>query len=350
MSIEQPITMERKTSERTAGDTSHSCPASCSPSRLHLDLFSGIGGFALAAQETGWQTIAFSEIDEYATKVLKRHWPNVPNLGDIRNVRNVRCDIITGGFPCQPYSLAGKRAGSADDRALWPEMCRVIAESKPRWVLGENVPGIINMELDRVLSDLESLGYAAWPVVLPACAVDARHRRDRVWIMAHSNSGGSRTLRQERGEAGQSISSGGSGERQDVANAASRESGKPTERKGRTCAGGRSANLGGDANSRLETAPDTESGGRHERHPHTGRSGKGKTAPQEWPRPADYCRWPAEPELGRGADGIPNRSHRLKGLGNAIVPQIATVIMREMVRMENAPGEPSGVKPQQPTD
>lgn len=291
---------ERHTPTQERGGDS--CPASCSPSRIHLDLFSGIGGFALAAQWTGWQTTAFAEIDPYATKILKRHWPTVPNLGDIRNVRNIRCDLITGGFPCQPYSLAGKRAGASDDRALWPEMCRVIEESRPRWVLGENVPGIINMELDRVLSDLESLGYSCWPLVLPACAVDARHRRDRVWIVANAKSG---------------------------------QSGQPSEWQGRESAGGRSANLGGSADSRLETPADAASGGRNERHPNSRRNGEGTSAPKEWSGLTDHHRWPAESGFCRVADGIPNRSHRLKGLGNAIVPQLAATILATMVRMEN---------------
>lgn len=154
--------------------------------RPHLDLFSGIGGFAHAASCTGWKTIGFSEIDTYSSAVLRKHWPDVPNYGDIRNVKGIKADLVTGGFPCQPYSLAGKRRGSADDRALWPEMLRVIQESRPSWVLAENVYGIINMELDCVLSDLEAIGYATGTLVVPACAVDARHRRDRVWIVAHS--------------------------------------------------------------------------------------------------------------------------------------------------------------------
>ena len=158
--------------------------------RRHLDLFSGIGGFALAARWTGWDTIGFSEIDPYASRVLERHWPGVPNHGDIRNVRGIRADLITGGFPCQPYSVAGKQRGAEDDRALWPEMFRVIQQARPAWVLGENVAGIIDMELDRVLSDLEGEGYATQALVVPACAVDAKHRRDRVWIIANDDRAG----------------------------------------------------------------------------------------------------------------------------------------------------------------
>lgn len=152
----------------------------------HLDLFSGIGGFTLAAERAGFETIGFSEIEPYACKILKQHWPNITNYGDVRTIPTVRCDLITGGFPCQPHSFAGKRRGSKDDRHLWPAMRDVIGRCNPAWVCGENVPGIIGMELDQVLSDLEGLGYRVQPLVIPACAVDAPHRRDRVWIIANS--------------------------------------------------------------------------------------------------------------------------------------------------------------------
>ena len=152
----------------------------------HLDLFSGIGGFALAAEAAGWNTVGFAEVDDYASRVLKRHWPDVPNYGDVRTVPAVPVDLVTGGFPCQPFSLAGKRAGAADDRYLWPEMLDVVRRCRPAWVLGENVPGIVNMALEQVCVDLEAEGYAVWPLVIPACAVNANHRRDRVWIVAYS--------------------------------------------------------------------------------------------------------------------------------------------------------------------
>lgn len=125
-----------------------------------MDLFSGVGGFTIAAERAGWKTIGFSEIDPYASAVLKKHWPGIPNLGDIRGIHGVRADLVTGGFPCQPFSTAGQRRGASDDRALWPEMRRVIEEARPSWVCAENVPGIISMELDRVLFDLECLGYS----------------------------------------------------------------------------------------------------------------------------------------------------------------------------------------------
>jgi DNA (cytosine-5)-methyltransferase 1 len=163
----------------------------------HLDLFSGIGGFALAARMVaGIETVAFCECEPYAQAVLRRHWPHVPICNDIHELEGTEygtIDIVTGGFPCQPYSVAGPRKGNDDDRALWPQMLRVIRQARPRWVVGENVPGIIPMALDGILDDLEATSYSCGAVVVPACAVGAIHRRDRVWIVAHS--GGQRVSR-----------------------------------------------------------------------------------------------------------------------------------------------------------
>jgi len=161
----------------------------------HLDVFSGIGGFALAAYWTGKiETVGFCEIDDYCGKILNKNFPGVPVHADIKTLKNEgqygTIDIITGGFPCQPFSVAGKQQGKEDNRYLWPEMLRVIQEFKPSWVLGENVTGIINMELDTVLSDLEKEDYEVQPIIIPACAKDAPHRRDRVWILAYTNRNG----------------------------------------------------------------------------------------------------------------------------------------------------------------
>ncbi len=157
-----------------------------------LDLFSGIGGFSLGLEWAGMSTVAMCEKDPYCRKILAKHWPDLTIHEDIRNLdgkeyRN-SIDLVAGGFPCQPFSVAGKRKGSDDDRHLWPEMLRVIKEAKPKWVIGENVFGFINMALDDVQADLEREHYEVRKFVLPAVAVDAKHRRDRIFLVAYSNS------------------------------------------------------------------------------------------------------------------------------------------------------------------
>ena len=289
-------------------------PAVKCPSITHLDLFSGIGGFALAAASAGYKTIGFSEIEPYACKILKRHWPDVPNYGDIRNVRGIRCELLTGGFPCQPFSLAGKQRGAKDDRHLWPEMCRVIAEARPTWVLGENVPGIIGMELDNVLADLERLGYACWPIVVPACAVDARHRRDRVWIVAYAAGVNAWAGRPGRSEARTKTPIGGA----DVAD--TNEAGRREQCRAESVGAEHAA-----AECRGENAGNSP----QEQHEQHGQSWNGRG------QSANPSRWQPEPGMGRVVDGLPNRSHRLKGLGNAIVPQVAETLIRMMARTLN---------------
>lgn len=162
-----------------------------------LDLFSGIGGFSLGLERAGMETVAFCERDAYCQAVLRKHWPEVPCFDDIHTLdaerlgRLGRIDVVCGGFPCQPFSVAGQQKGKDDDRHLWPEMRRVIAQARPAWVIGENVAGIISVALDEVLLDLESLGYTARAFVIPACAVGASHQRDRVWIVANADGQGS---------------------------------------------------------------------------------------------------------------------------------------------------------------
>lgn len=295
----------------------------------HLDLFSGIGGFALAAQACGYTTIGFCEKEPYAQQILKERFgaedsrihsnamlrngsselgqqqkelaekpgrirPRLhDNIFTLNGADYAGVDLLTGGFPCQPFSVTGKRRGAADDRALWPEMLRVISEAQPTWLIGENVAGIVTMELDNILSDLEGIGYAAWPLVIPACAVDAKHRRDRVWIVAHA------PQRQDHGRNGGSV---------DAATGC---------REGQHAA----------ANARGEDVAHAD-----------GASSQGDKRPkrgaQERADPGECCQWRDEGEwfaesgMGRVAHGIPARAHRLRGLGNAIVPQVALEIIQ----------------------
>lgn len=170
----------------------------------HASLFSGIGGFDLAAEWAGWTNAFNCEIDPFCRKILKYHFPDAEQYGDIRTadfaVWRDRIDVLTGGFPCQPFSLAGKRKGTEDDRYLWPEMLRVIRTVRPHWVVDENVYGIVNwsegMVLDTVCSDLEAAGYEVQPYIIPACGVGAPHRRDRCWFVAHRTDAGVETMRE----------------------------------------------------------------------------------------------------------------------------------------------------------
>jgi DNA (cytosine-5)-methyltransferase 1 len=266
-----------------------------------LDLFSGIGGFALAARWSGFETVAFCEIDQYCQKVLAKHWPQVPIYSDIKKLTRQglesdgisQPDIITGGFPCQPFSVAGKQRGQDDNRHLWPEMLRIISELHPAWVVGENVSGFVRLALDDCISDLEGQGYAVQSFIIPACAVNASHRRDRVWIMANSKSFN------HREQAGEINTKG-----------TPRLSGKPLGVEPVRCG----ENVADSASIRpsrsrqlVESVCQTP-------------SGKGQAV-----EPVNECLkdlWATEPSVGRVAHGISNRVDRLKGLGNAVVPQL----------------------------
>jgi len=302
----------------------------------HLDLFSGIGGFSLAARWVWGEAHhpIFCEIDQFCQKVLREHWPNAKIFSDIKeltyeqimdNTNGLWCgqkqkepsgysgrnftndsgqrssnrrtedtsdqsktekiqptiDLLTGGFPCQPFSVAGKRQGEADDRYLWPEMLRIISGVKPRWIIGENVTGILNMGFDDMLTDLEAEGYEVETLIIPACAVGAKHRRDRVWIVA--NAEGMRS----RGKVNSSAN-----ERQEE--------------------------IETDVVSDTEKTKCKQSG-----NTWSGRSG---FTNGDW--------WSVEPDVGRMAHGIPRRVDRLKGLGNAIVPQVAQVIMKIIKKID----------------
>ena len=171
-----------------------------------LDLFSGIGGFSLGLESTGgFETIAFVEKDDFCQKVLKKHWPNITIEGDIRNVKGDKyeADVITGGFPCQPFSVAGKRKGTDDDRYLWDETIRVVRECKPRWFIGENVEGLININngvvLRQVQTDLEKEGFEVQCLIIPASGIGAWHQRKRIWIVGYSKHNGHSSTKIKRG-------------------------------------------------------------------------------------------------------------------------------------------------------
>lgn len=160
---------------------------------IHLDLFSGIGGFAIAAEQV-WDNVEhiFCDNDKFCREVLKKHWPEAPIYDDIKKITGgIQADLVTGGFPCQPFSAAGKRRGTEDNRYLWPEMLRVIQLTQPTWVIAENVLGLTTwnngMVLEQVCSDLEAAGYTVQPIIVPAAGVDAPHKRDRVWICAYTD-------------------------------------------------------------------------------------------------------------------------------------------------------------------
>ena len=304
----------------------------------HLSLFSGIGGMDLAAEWAGFQTVGQCEQANYPSKVLEKHWPNVPRWRDIRTLtggsfyertRLRAVDVISGGFPCQPFSVAGKRRGKDDDRYLWPEMLRVIQELRPTWVVGENVAGIVSMALDTVLSDLEGIGYACQAFIIPACAVDAPHRRDRCAIIAYRDGAGLQTQRAKQQTAGLA------GICEDVAHPESIRL-----QRERFCWEKISI-------PRLETSqserdcdvlPNVYEVQRDMRGP--GGEGVYRDAPrndcrpQEEPEPQRPDWWPAEPNVGRMVNGLPHRVDRLRCLGNAVVPQQFYPIFEAIAEVE----------------
>jgi DNA (cytosine-5)-methyltransferase 1 len=236
-------------------------------SLTHLDLFSGIGGFALAANRQGFKTTAFCEIEKFPRKVLKKHWPNTVIYKDIKELNGTKhkgCTVVTGGFPCQPFSCANAslRKGTKDNRYLWPEMLRVIHEAQPDWVIGENVIGIINLALDEVCRSLENINFTVQPFIIPACAVDSPQRRERVWIVA-------RNLANSNGIVSERCAK------------------NPLQRK---------CKMQGEF------------------------GGNGTRKPRFWPTDTGICR------VFNGVSAGLDRGPRIKSLGNAIVPQVVEPI------------------------
>ena len=265
----------------------------------HGSLFSGIGGFDLAAEWMGWTNAFHCEWNEFGQKVLKHYWPKAISYADITKIdfrpHRGSIDIISGGFPCQPFSNAGKRKGTDDARHLWPEMCRAIREIKPTYVVGENVRGLLNwsggLVFDQVCVDLEALGYDVQPFLLPACAVNAPHRRDRIWFVARRDTPDSDSLRQSR-------------------------QGRPK----------------GQINT---------------------------TSPGDWQkyRAVDDGRWPTQSPVRTRNDGLPAGldidtiseskwcKESIKAAGNAIVPQVAYQIFKTIQSHENTPHLPTNRTP-----
>ena len=349
----------------------------------HLDLFSGIGGFSLGLESAGVaKTVAFCDFDDYCQQVLKKNFPTVPIYNDVKELNYERLkadgintvDIITGGYPCQPFSVAGRKKGEQDPRHVWPEMFRLIKELKPTWVIGENVGGHIKLGLDTVLENLESEGYSARTFSISAASVGANHKRERVWIMAHSDEMQRQFLRGQEPEQTQKTFEG-IGERsgaqismahserlgrtegtqeskefegkepsdqsdnrserltesragEDVADTESIKSWEQTEWEGRENSSRRSSNSRGHSQERTKDVADTEGSDRNGdeidgEHGETETQkifGDGSSIPRigAW--------WEFEPDVGRVAHGVSKRVDRLKCLGNSVVPQIPYVL------------------------
>jgi len=289
----------------------------------HLDLFSGIGGFALAADWAfGDNEHIFCEIDEFCQQILRKHWPNAKIYGDIKGLEGGQIgnvDLLTGGFPCQPFSNAGKQRAQDDDRFLWPEMLRIIQECRPRWIVAENVVGIIELALEEVCASLEAEGYEVWPVIIPACAANAPHRRDRVWIIAHGDG--------KRGNNGLHCGEGGQVCEEQVGGGVPQDKQKRPQFKFEL----------GKADSSGH-ATDTDSIGHEGRKKNAKRRQRVECEKQfeRFYNNNDWGNLP-KPGLSRGDDGFSERLDRTKALGNAIVPQVAYEIMLAISEIENEP-------------
>lgn len=311
----------------------------------HLSLFSGIGGLDLAAEMAGFETVGQCENAKYPTRVLEKHWPDVPRWEDIHTLTKESfyertglhtVDLISGGFPCQPFSVAGKQKGKEDERYLWPEMLRVIHEIAPCWVVGENVPGILRIAAADVISDLEREGYHTVLFDFEAAAVGAPHRRERIAFVAHR---GSKGLQRRQRECLQKYSSQRSSwesntypEHGIVENANSSRCSKQTilrEKSGRTESVSASEAVpnptGGRIEGEISIGDETwRLGSPCRRQPEPGLGGvadglsdwmdRSMSIPGKWlPDP--------HPDIPRTATGLTHRADRLKALGNAVVPQ-----------------------------
>jgi DNA (cytosine-5)-methyltransferase 1 len=270
-----------------------------------LSLFSGIGGLDLGLERAGMRCVGQVEIDPYCRRVLAKHWPNVPRFEDVRTFKgteiNERIDLIAGGFPCQDISNAGKRAGIDGERSgLWSEFHRIICAVRPCYVLVENVRALLIRGFERVLGDLAGCGYDAEWDRFPACAFGAPHIRDRLFVVAHANSGGcgGPGVCEEHSRRAQAVSASEARPQRQVAD---------TYSEGLSKSGDSGAARAGNVRIFAGAAID--------------RSG--------W--------WSTEPAVGRVAHGVPHRVDRLRGLGNAVVPQVAEWIGRRIMEAAEVP-------------
>ena len=353
----------------------------------HASLFSGIGGFDLAAEWMGWRNVFHVERDPFCQRVLAHHFPNSQPFDDVTTFNGRpwrgRVDILTGGFPCQPYSIAGKRMGKDDERHLWPEMRRIISEIAPTFVVGENVRGLINwnrgLVFEEVCVDLEALGYEVWTGIIPAAGVGAPHRRDRVWFVAHAH--GRTDLRTPGRDAGTSASEGIPERHQvripdqssnvwDASNTEGQRNTSSTNGRGkwkpqngtkirnRVRANGEIGDAPNADNSRtnervrIDGHEQTENKGRQEQpfaEPWTGCGNAAHSDNRSRPRNAvragrqeftlsPWANFPTQPAICGGDDGLPReldgitfskwRNESIKAYGNAIVPQVAYQLFR----------------------
>ena len=328
-----------------------------------IDLFSGIGGFALGLESTGYfKTVQFVENEKWCQKILNKNFPEVPIHDDVKTFKGYGADVVVGGFPCQPFSVAGKQKAIQDDRHLWPDMFRVIKETKPTWVIGENVRNIISisegMVLEQVYLDLESEGYEVQSFIIPASAVNAPHQRYRTWIVAYSECNEhrqeirrsyketSKVQKEHRQNDNQSWQSSGtssirfSDQRYDDV-----ENTRRSSRRRKSTRNKKSIGPGSPQQTQW-TSDSNKVRGSSERtktmaHTDSQRGCLWETDRQnaedvgQSPRCKITGNWDFEPNVGRVVDGLPNRVDRLRGLGNAIVPQIAYQIGKAIMEAEN---------------
>jgi DNA (cytosine-5)-methyltransferase 1 len=331
----------------------------CLSEMIHISTFSGIGGFDRAAEWMGWKNIASCEINPFSRKVLEYYWPESYHHDDIHTLTYKKLDeelkkrfgaqwrsddiVLSGGFPCQPYSTAGKRLGKEDDRHLWPEMLRLIRELRPTWVVGENVRGLINwnegLVFEEVQADLEAEGYEVQPFLLPAAGVGAPHRRDRVWFVAYNPNSGIKSVRQKREnsiyETKFTTNTSSNRRTRKWQGVASKAGAKGLRQAGKLER--RPEGLSGDENATNSIDPGLQGNERTGTHGERGRAQTFRPASKQIKIPT-WDRWPTEPPICSRDDGISSglagitfskhRNESIKAYGNAVVPQVVYPIFK----------------------